>query len=156
MYLDTGPMTVWPILGFPFDTLTQAIDQSQLQRCWRTTSCSCCSRNCRRRRRGHGACRQAEQVVLPGGVSQKNPYTYGVDFDQLSTVSSVQSGVVSAATTMSAEHSLGLQVKNLNPGFVADTSTTDLSAGFSRATQQTTGSDRQASPRSRRLGPRSR
>ena len=30
MYLDTQGMTVWPILGFPFDAPSQSIDRNQL------------------------------------------------------------------------------------------------------------------------------
>jgi hypothetical protein len=136
MYLDTSGMTVWPILAFPNATATAAIDQSQFQTLaagivdlLQTELPVAISP-------GIGAL-ESEQVVLPTGVGQNNPYTYGVDFNLVSAdVTPASSPAVSASVAMSADDVVGLQVTNLSPGVMAGTTAGSLQAQFSLQRQQ--------------------
>jgi hypothetical protein len=118
IYLDTSGMTVWPILGFPYATATQAIDQNQLQSMASGIVQLLQTKLPSTPQPGIGAL-AGEQVTLPSGVGQNNPYTYGVDFSLVkAAMSQGSSTAVSAATGISVDQTIGLEVKNFSPGVV--------------------------------------
>jgi hypothetical protein len=136
LYLDTGGMTVWPILAFPNATTTAPIDQNQLQSLAAGIVQLLQTQLPAAPQPGIGAS-ESEQVVLPPGVGQNNPYTYGVDFNLVSSnVTQAASTAVSASVAMSPDDIVGLQVTNLSPGVIAGTTAGSLQAQFSLQRQQ--------------------
>jgi hypothetical protein len=105
MYLDTGPLTVWPILGFPYEQLSQAIDRNRLMMLVSDIVQLLGTKIPAAPEPGLGVS-ASEQIILPGAVRQQNPYTYGVDFGLAQTSpaasGSVSGGVSSAAPPASA------------------------------------------------------
>ena len=102
MYLNTGPMTIWPILGFPFERLSQTISASKLGDLVSGILQALATKIPVAPGAGLGMS-VAEQIVLPGAAAQANPYAYGVDFGAtaatLSGVSSVAAGDASTAAS---------------------------------------------------------
>ena len=137
MYLDTQGMVVWPILGFPFDTLSQSIDRNKLADLASGIIDLLASQVPAAPTAGQGVL-ASEQVVLPGAVSQQNPYTYGVEFTETDTVVSSISGGVSASTTMAASELNGIVVQNLTPAVAGTASSLNMALRLSSLqTQQT-------------------
>jgi hypothetical protein len=99
MYLNVGPMTIWPIMGFPFERLTQTINPSQLGILVSGILEALATKIPAAPGAGLGMS-VAEQIVLPGGASQANPYTFGVDFGATAaTMSAVSSAAADNAST---------------------------------------------------------
>lgn len=98
MYLNAAPMTIWPILGFPFERLTQTISSSKLGDLVSGILQALATKIPAAPGAGLGMS-EAEQIVLPGGASQANPYTYGVDFGATATMSAVSSVAADDAST---------------------------------------------------------
>lgn len=95
MYLDTGPMVVWPILGFPYETLTKSVDHSRLQQLASGILELLATKIPPPPQPGLGVS-AAEQVVLPDAINQQSPYTYGIDFSVANAASAVP-GISSTA-----------------------------------------------------------
>ena len=135
MYLDTDGMVVWPILGFPFDALNQAIDRARLLTLASEVIDLLKTQIPAAPAAGIGV-PASQQVVLPGGVSQQNPYTYGVDFAPTATAAAAQyvTGGVSPAGGTAISAIDGLVLRNLTSPFGSSSSLqTDLRAGDLRA-----------------------
>ncbi|HZQ43465.1 MAG TPA: hypothetical protein VFA99_09440 [Acidobacteriaceae bacterium] len=112
MYLDTQGMVVWPILGFPFDTLNQSIDRNRLSALASGIIDLLGSQLPAAPAAGQGV-PASRQVVLPGAVSQQNPYTYGVDFSVAETEALSGSVGVSAMSATATSEISGTVVRNL-------------------------------------------
>ena len=102
MYLDTQGMVVWPILGFPFDTASQSVDRNQLADLQQSGILDLLAAPVPAAAAAGQGVSASEQVVLPGSVSQQNPYTYGVDFAQANAAVAPSSGGVSASSATAA------------------------------------------------------
>jgi hypothetical protein len=131
MYLDTNGMVVWPILGFPFDALSQSIDRNRLADLASGIVALLTSQIPAAPAAGQGVL-ASEQVVLPGAVSQQNPYTYGVDFSAVNTTTtaSPDSGGVSAASAPASATAAsainGIVVQNLTSATASNSTASSL------------------------------
>jgi hypothetical protein len=101
MYLDTGPMTVWPILGFPYSMLTQSVDRNRLGDLVSGILQALLAQVPPAPTPGQGVS-TAEQVVVPGAVSQANPYTFGVDFNAAAVTQAAAAATVTQSATDAA------------------------------------------------------
>jgi hypothetical protein len=137
MYLDTQGMVVWPILGFPLNTLSQSVDRNQLANLTSGIIELLASQIPAATAAGQGVS-ASEQVVLPGAVSQPNPYTYRVDFTQASPAAASASGSVSAATATAASGINGIVVQNLTAATAGTVTSLNMALRLSSLqTQQT-------------------
>ena len=137
MYLDTQGMTVWPILGFPFNALSQSIDRNRLGDLASQIIGLLATQIPAAPVAGQGVS-ASEQVVLPGAVSQQNPYTYAVDFTQDEPVVAPASGGVSASTALAATEVNGIVLQNLTSAVTSVASNLDQARRLgSLQTQQT-------------------
>jgi len=139
MYLDTYGMVVWPIVGFPFDLLSQTIDRNRLADLVSGIVGLLATQLPAAPAAGQGVT-STEQVVLPGAVSQQNPYTYGVDFNLANTATAAasNSGGVSATTTTAAASLLnGIVVRNLTSTLAANSNASSLSTSLQIGSLQT-------------------
>ncbi|MFM0330068.1 RHS repeat domain-containing protein [Paraburkholderia strydomiana] len=84
MYLDTGDMVVWPIVGFPLDVHRQVIDNSRLSAAMSDILATLNTQLPATPQAGIGV-PASQQGVLPGAASRQNPYTFGVDFAATAT-----------------------------------------------------------------------
>jgi hypothetical protein len=118
MYLDTGGgMTVWPIYAFPFATVTQAVDQGQLKAITNTIL-QILSTQFPAKSPLTPSPLDGEQVTIPAALQQNNPYTTNA-----ATVAGADPTVNSSISAQTIESSVsGLEVTNLSPDFVANTS----------------------------------
>ena len=121
MFLDTQGMTVWPILGFPFDAPSQSIDRNQLGSLVNGVITLLGSQIPLPPAAGQGV-PASEQVVLPGAVSQQNPYTYGVDFTSTNPATVSASAAVSAAVATEISAINGVVVQNFTSAVGTNTS----------------------------------
>ena len=101
LYLNTAPLAIWPILGFPFEALTQTIDRNRLSELVSSIVQALAAKIPSAPAPGQGVS-LAEQVVLPGALAQANPYTYGVDFNadavaQAAAVTNVSQTIANSA-----------------------------------------------------------
>lgn len=111
LYLDTalGPMTVWPILAFPYASSTQSVDQGRFSILASTifellSTPFPAAVELAQDRIG-------EKIVLPAGMAQNNPYTYGVTLG----ANPAGGSPVSSTAPVSLEVQ-GKRVTNLAPG----------------------------------------
>jgi hypothetical protein len=117
LYLDTNSaqMTVWPIYAFPYATSTQTVDQGQLKALTSTIlgllSTSFPVRSV------PTAAQLGEQILVPPGMQQNNPYTFGV-------TGSVNTGGGSpiVLNVAAAPDTPGQLVTSLSPKTIAQTS----------------------------------
>jgi hypothetical protein len=79
MYLDTDGMVVWPIVGFPLDTVSQVVDNSRLSAMMSNILVTLNTPIPAAPQAGIGV-PASQQVVLPGAASRQNPYAFDVDF----------------------------------------------------------------------------
>ena len=98
LYLNTGPLALWPIMGFPFETLTQTIDRNRLADLISGILDTLTAQLPAAPAPGQGVS-AGEQIVLPGGVAQANPYTFDVDFNSLAVAQAAASATVTQAAT---------------------------------------------------------
>jgi len=97
MYLDTQGMIVWPIMGFPFDTLNQNIDRDRMTTLVGEIVNLLATKFPKAPIAGQGVS-ASDQTVLPGASSRQNPYTYGFDFTSREAPTTVASASGAAAT----------------------------------------------------------
>jgi hypothetical protein len=136
MYLDTQGMTVWPILGFPFDALSQSIDRNQLGNLASQIIGLLATQIPAAPVAGQGVS-ASEQIVLPGAVSQQNPYTYGVEFNQDQTAIAPGSGGVSASTASAASEVNGVVLQSVTSVLASNTTASSLDESLRLGSLQT-------------------
>ena len=134
MYLDTHGMVVWPILGFPFDALSQSIDRAKLTDIVSNIVELLATKLPTGPAAGRGVT-ASEQVVLPGSVNQANPYTYGVSFTSASSGTTAASNGstgsgLSVSTATAASEIDGIVVQNLTSPLAASGTAPSLGAAL--------------------------
>ncbi|HVH76575.1 MAG TPA: hypothetical protein VM755_16790 [Stellaceae bacterium] len=126
MYLDTNSaeMTVWPIFPFPYATATQSVDQGQLKAITSTILNLLATKFDVQGPAPAAGRLAAEQVLVPGFLQQRNPYTAGVTGS-----ANAGSGSQTITAQVAAEPAIsGLPATNLSPGVIANTSISGIAA----------------------------
>jgi hypothetical protein len=126
MYLDTNPqlMQVWPIVGFPFDWLTQTVDASKF-RAITDALLSLIAATPVVEQKPNSDPRDAERITLPADLALANPYAASV----ASTATAAANFTVQEVLSTSV---LGKAVTNLSANVVAD----PTAAGAAQLTAQ--------------------
>ena len=127
LYLEatTGGMTIWPIYAFPY--ANQIVDFGQLKEIV-ATILGLLNVQASTGSTGAGVGGTA-LIDVPGALHQANPFTA-----ETATSVAVQSAVNSSITAVTREPVIsGVQVTNLNPGFIANTSIQGMAARQSLA-----------------------
>lgn len=131
LYLDTDrkQMTVTPIWGFPFDPITQSVDQGRLQAALESVvELIAATVETTFTAMDFGSL-DAERIALPEELQQGNPYATFISPSTATSGGVVAQDVVESAVT-------GRAVTNLSPGFVANAAI-DSSAHVLSAKMQT-------------------
>ncbi len=123
MYLDTAGMTVWPIYPFPYATSTQSVDQGKLNVITSTIRQILATTFPTTAPFAAGPL-DAEQITLPASLQQNNPFTAGT----AATTNPNPSASDAITQLVSEPSTTGLEVMNLSPDLVANTSVTDIGA----------------------------
>lgn len=114
LYLDTDRelMTLWPIYGFPFDRLTQTVDQGKLRSIMDTVRELIASTSATTATVKDFGSLDAERISLPQELAQGNPYDVGTAPAAATTGNLVAQEVLEAPVVSRA-------VTNLSPDVVA-------------------------------------
>ncbi|WP_434667423.1 hypothetical protein P5W99_38965 [Paraburkholderia sp. A3BS-1L] len=135
MYLNTGPMAVWPILGFPFERLTQTVSTGKLGELVSGILQALMTIIPAAPQAGLGMS-SAEQIVVPGAASQANPYTYGVDFGAAAATLSTAASIAASGAAAAASAMNGIAVQTFAAANSIASSATDLLRLQNLQTQQ--------------------
>ena len=137
LYLDTQGMVVNPIIGFTFDAASQTVDRTRLADLTSNILTLLATKIPAAPAAGQGVV-ASQQVVLPGSVSQPNPYTYGFDFSSTdtSTASTSSAGISSTAATAASEIN-GIVVQNLTSTLATSNTANSLETSIQLQTLQT-------------------
>ena len=125
MYLDTSAdgINMWPIYAFPYATSTQTVDLGQLKNIT-STILGILNAPLPASVQVPASGDFGEQIFVPGALQQANPYTADA-----ATTDAPNLAVDDTISVQVSEPSIsGLQVTNLSPDFVANTSAVGFQA----------------------------